>query len=102
MISARHIAKTYGTDAVEAWLLNVDFRCREKERWLKECERSPELRANQPRFTYRNGDWRVLSPNHESSWWTVQRWCGSQCEWFVDYSLAVPVDIVVSFWMVRK
>lgn len=93
----KHIPKTYGTDAVEVGLMERGFRCREKERWLKECERSPELRANQPRFTYRNGDWRVLSPNHDSPWWTIQRWSGSQCEWFVDFPLAVPAERVAWF-----
>ena len=89
--------KSRGTDELEAWCMDHGFDCREKVRWLKDCEKDPMLRTDPPRFTYRLGNWRMLTPSYETPCWTVQHWLGSDCDYFTDFPLSVPVKRIVAF-----
>lgn len=99
IVDDRWVPSWRGCDALERGLVDAGFRCVERDRWLKATERSPELRTDPPRFHYRRGDsdFRVLTPSCERPWWTIQRWRGSNCHWFVDIPLDVPVSNVLGF-----
>lgn len=50
------------------------------------------------RLVFKHGGrvWRVLKPNDDRPWWTVQKWTGNHCDYFVDF----PID-VENFQMLR-
>lgn len=80
----------YGVDTVERYLLTVDFR--EQER-----TKGQQASLTNSRRKFVRGNWKVLSPVDDFPWWTVQRWAGSQCNWFVDFSVNVPVSNIAGF-----
>ena len=85
-----------GIDEMELWCLDNGYECRQKEKWLRDCEKIPDLRSEPPRFTYIKGSNRVLMPNHECPWWTYQRMEGTSVT-FVDFDLNWPVAKIAAF-----
>lgn len=80
----------YGVDTVERYLMTVDFH--EQSR-VKGQQASPM----HSRRVFVRGNWRVLSPVDDYPVWTVQRWSGSHCNWFVDFAVTVPVNNIAGF-----
>lgn len=90
-------AKQVFESPLENLLIGLGFVCKSKDAWLKDTEKNAEKREQMPRFHYRFGDYGALTPNHECPFWTVQKWSGSFCHWYVDFPLDVPKEAVIRF-----
>lgn len=93
----KHVWRETGATEFERWLIDNGNESRERAAWLRECEKTPVQKAYRPRFTYRIGSLRILTPNQDNPYFTFQIWSGSSALKFADIPVDWPLECMVDW-----
>lgn len=86
-------------DALEVELLDRGWISPDRVKFDKDCIRDSKgiKKRDQPRFVYRRGNFRAITPIGERPWWTIQKVIDGNVVWYVDFPTTVNISAIMAF-----